>query len=100
MRGFSADNLWRMRQFFEEYSNVKFLEQAVPELANPGRRFLEQAVPEIVSSIGAMNQPRQGKMREQHVQESVSIATDSNSAILAQAVRELNATVPWGHHVE
>ena len=100
MRGFSADNLWRMRQCFEEYSNVKFLEQAVPELANPGRRFLEQAVPEIISSIGAMNQPRQGKMREQHVQESVSLATDSNSAILSQAVQELIAPIPWGHHVE
>jgi predicted nuclease of restriction endonuclease-like (RecB) superfamily len=85
MRGFSADNLWRMRQFFAEYSNVEFLEQAVPE---------------IVSSIGAMNHTRLGKMHEQHIQESVSLATDANSAILSQAVRELVATVPWGHHVE
>lgn len=30
--GFSADNLWRMRQFFIEYSTQEFLEQAVPEL--------------------------------------------------------------------
>ena len=29
MRGFSADNLWRMRQFFAEYCSPKFLEQAV-----------------------------------------------------------------------
>lgn len=100
MRGFSADNLWRMRQFFAEYSTMEFLEQAVPELADPSRRFLEQAVPEIISSIGAMNHTRQGKMHEQHIQESVSLATDANSAILSQAVRELVATVPWGHHVE
>ncbi len=25
MRGFSADNLWRMRQFYNEYSSDKFL---------------------------------------------------------------------------
>lgn len=61
MRGFSADNHWRMRQFFAEYSNVEFLEQAVQELADPRRRFLEQAVPEIISPIGAITHARREK---------------------------------------
>jgi len=58
--GFSADNLWRMRQFFIEYSAPEFLEQAVPE----------------------------------------TNAIKSDTEILEQAVRELLAIVPWGHHVE
>ncbi len=33
MRGFSPDSVWRMRQFFSEYSDPSFLEQAVPELS-------------------------------------------------------------------
>ena len=68
--GFSADNLWRMRQLYEEYTRPEILEQAVPELANilenqqdilklpflrqfvaelkipKNNAFLEQAVPE------------------------------------------------------
>jgi predicted nuclease of restriction endonuclease-like (RecB) superfamily len=32
MRGFSANNVWLMRQFFSEYSAAEFLEQLVQEL--------------------------------------------------------------------
>jgi len=82
MRGFSADNLWRMRQFYNEYSSDKFLLQAESEV----RRlkvvgFLEQAVPEI-----------QGKIRGVDLEQAVPN--------LALTVRELVAVVPWGHHVE
>ena len=31
MRGFSPDSVWRMRQFYSEYADSEFLEQAVPE---------------------------------------------------------------------
>ena len=83
MRGFSADNLWRMRQFFCEYTDPGFslLLNADPRLAmNHG--FLEQAVPEIGDA---------GKnvILEQPVPE-----------LLLQSVKELVATVPWGHHLE
>jgi predicted nuclease of restriction endonuclease-like (RecB) superfamily len=81
LRGFSADNLWRMRQFFAEYSAAEFLEQAVPELKKPRGKILEQLVPETVSRDPAAEDLRQ-------------------TAILARAVRELVAGVPWGHHVE
>ena len=63
MHGFSADSVWRMRQFFLEYMDSGFLEQLVPESRNPP---------------GA---------RGKH-------------PILAQVVRELMVTVPWGHHLE
>jgi hypothetical protein len=33
IRGFSADSIWRMRQFFTEYVESAFLEQPVPEIA-------------------------------------------------------------------
>ena len=78
MRGFSANNLWLMRQLYSEYSDTGFLEQLVQEMKKMGRNFLEQAVPEIPESVDFR---LKGKFLE-------------------QAVRELVAGVPWGHHVE
>jgi hypothetical protein len=52
LTGFSADNLWRMRQFYLEYSNKTILEQAVPELykARKHKKFLEQLVPDLLEN--------------------------------------------------
>ena len=77
MRGFSANNLWLVRQMYSEYSNAGFLEQLVQELKKKGKQFLEQPAPEKIASIGV------GQIPE----------------FLAQAVREMAASVPWGHHV-
>ncbi|MBI4669776.1 MAG: hypothetical protein HY747_11470 [Elusimicrobia bacterium] len=41
MRGFSANNLWLMRQFFSEYSTAGFLEQLVQEMAPLNRSKLK-----------------------------------------------------------
>ncbi|MDX8408616.1 MAG: PDDEXK nuclease domain-containing protein [Mariprofundales bacterium] len=50
--GFSADNLWRMRQFFSEYSLNAFLEQLVPDRSeNNASIILEQTVPELLVDI-------------------------------------------------
>lgn len=78
MRGFSNPNVWRMVQLYSDYSTSEFLSQAVRELKKVGKTpFLEQPVQE--SGGGAfLGQP---------VPE-----------ILSQAVRELVAAVPWGHH--
>jgi len=46
MRGFSADNVWRMRQLYEEYTAPQFLEQAVPELSTIGGLHRPHPVPE------------------------------------------------------
>ncbi len=100
MRGFSADNLWRMRQFFAEYTDAEFLEQAVPELRKLRGEFLEQAVPETDSPTGAISQRHQETTLGQPVQESASAPAAANFPPLSQGVRELAATVPWGHHVE
>ena len=48
IRGFSADNLWRMRQFYSEYSHESFLAQVEAAWKHlKVAAFLEQAVPEI-----------------------------------------------------
>jgi len=73
IRGFSSDNIWRMRQFYTEYSNPAFLEQVVPEMSK-FHIILAQPVPEL-----------RGKKRIQ---------------FLAQAVRELVASLPWGQNLE
>jgi predicted nuclease of restriction endonuclease-like (RecB) superfamily len=46
---FSADNLWRMRQFYLAYSDSAFPGQAVPGItpARRGAKFLGQPVPEM-----------------------------------------------------
>jgi len=59
-RGFSAQNLWRMKQFY---------------LTHIAEEFLAQVVREIGLNV-------------EH----------RDAAILSQAVRELVAQVPWGHH--
>ncbi len=86
MRGFSSFNLWRMRQFYLECSSPEFLAQAVPELKKGRGKLLAQAVPETL--LPDLSGDEAGIL-EQPVQETLS-----------QAVRELVALVPWGHHVE
>ncbi len=80
-RGFSANNVWLMRQFFSEYSSDEFLEQAVQEMQGRRHRLLEQGVPESASS----------DRRSQ---------SDGPMTVLEQLVHELLSAVPWGHHVE
>jgi len=78
-RGFSPDNLWRMRQFFVVYSAAEVLEQAVPEPISggccrpksTGHPILEQPVPEL------------------------PIPESGRTALLG-----LLSEVPWGHHLE
>jgi len=70
-KGFSANNVWLMRQFFSEYSIAEFLEQAVQEMRRYGHLFLEQVVPE-----------------------------KAGGEFLSQFVREMLAPIPWGHHIE
>lgn len=79
MRGFSADNLWRMRQFFLDYTESGILEQLAPEMApgEPGTLVLEQPVPETISSQQSTPEAR-----------------------LDTLVKSILAPVPWGHHIE
>jgi predicted nuclease of restriction endonuclease-like (RecB) superfamily len=82
MRGFSLANIWRMRQLHIVYSSEAFLAHVAREFQTRDSRrksspSLEQIVPES--------------------QGLPAVSTDSS--ILAQAVRELAAAVPWGHHV-
>lgn len=98
MRGFSANNLWLMRQFYSECRQPEFLEQAVQELNKLRDEFLSQAVREI----NAENMPEQ----------LVSGFTDDPTANAAKSqnleqvvqeieiVRQLVAKIPWGHHIE
>ena len=74
MRGFSVANLWRMKQFYLLHTSPEFLAQAAREFKRTQGQFLAQAV------------------REMNVEE-----TDLKK--LAQAVRELVAAIPWGHHI-
>ncbi len=92
LRGFSADNLWRMRQFFTEYSAREFLEQAVPELNKRQRKALEQPVPET-------NPPDLAEANGDEIVSQIrsihGLGTPAKKAqILAEAVRELIAAVP------
>ena len=82
VRGFSPFNIWRMRQLYLEYSSPDFLAQAVPESEKRRGKFLPQPVAETKASA---NDPFQEKLVP---------------STLTQSLRELMATVPWGHHVE
>lgn len=79
VRGFSSRSIWEMKRLYLAYSEPEFLQQAVAELrrkpARPG--FLPQAVAEMEGSAS------QGQTEPTN---------------LSQAVRDLMASVPWGHH--
>lgn len=64
MSGVSADNLWRMRQFFSAYSEPKFLEQAVPEME--ATRILERPVPESEKRRPESRRSRRGGFSRMH----------------------------------
>lgn len=77
--GVSADNLWRMRQFYLEGTSADFL--ALFD-SSPAGGILERAVPEMAG------QGKSGILEQAVLQSAV------------QTARELMALVPWGHHVE
>ena len=97
MRGLSADSVWRMRQFYAEYSDPAFLEHAVPVLEKLPRQFLEQPVPEIASAA-QLGQKTQAPETEEGSPAILQAA--KQASILSQFVREFLAVVPWGHHIE
>ena len=82
MAGFSPANVWRMRQLHLAYSNEEFLAQGVREMdKHPPRPKTRRGGRSVVSAVEALEVPV------------------GPSKFLAQAVRELVASVPWGHHV-
>ena len=82
MAGFSPANVWRMRQFHLAYSNEEFLAQGVREMDKHPPRSKIGKIARLASSEVAASTPTTGPGR-----------------FLAQAVRDLVASVPWGHHV-
>lgn len=98
MRGFSANNLWLVRQFYLEYSGAAFLEQLAQELKESGPHASEQVVPRIEPPKAPTAGREPTAILEQAVQESAASARGSRH--LAPTARELIAAVPWGHHVE
>ena len=91
-RGFSADNLWRARQFYSEYISPDFLEQVVPETTKRGRRMLEQSVPETRSHQKSLAKGKKGDFLEQAVPETrshqKSLAKGRKGDFLEQPVPE------------
>jgi predicted nuclease of restriction endonuclease-like (RecB) superfamily len=83
LRGFSANNLWLMRQFYTEYSAPEFLVAGFPDAGLLEAPDLEQPVQDLPGvDLGV---PGSG------------LAVQPN---LEQLVQDLLAPVPWGHHVE
>lgn len=79
MRGFSAANIWRMRQFYEIHIAPEFLAHLAREMKRDETSgFLSQAVGDLSKLATNVDDPE----------------------ILAQVARELAALLPWWHHVE
>lgn len=110
MSGLSVANVWRMRQFYETYSGTEFLAQAARELngispKTVASQKLSQAVTvfdtmKVVAKKAAANL-RQAVAETGDAAGSVGAELPGPAVpeILAQAVRELAASVPWGHHI-
>jgi len=79
MRGFSGRNVWDMKRLYLAYSEPAFLQHAVAELRR--KPDLSGFLPQAVAEMG------RAEILQQPAEETLS-----------QAVRELVAAVPWGHH--
>ena len=83
VRGFSANNLWLMRQFYTEYSASD-----VPVAAPPEGGLLEASdLEQPVQDLPGRDLPHSG----------TGLAANPS---LEQLVQDILAPVPWGHHVE
>lgn len=102
MRGFSANNLWLVRQLYLEYSRASFLEQLAQELKERGRRAPEQATAEAGPSRASPEEKCATAILEQPVQESIAALDGSErcTGLPSSVVKELITAIPWGHHVE
>ena len=83
VRGFSANNLWLMRQFYTEYSASEVLVAAPAEASLLEASDLEQPVQDLPDR----DLPHSG-------------AGLTANPSLEQLVQDILAPVPWGHHVE
>lgn len=83
VRGFSANNLWLMRQFYTEYSASEVLVAASAEAG-----LLEAS---------DLEQPVQDPSDRDLSHSGTGLAANPN---LEQLVQDILAPVPWGHHVE
>ena len=79
-RGFSVQNLWRMRQFYVVHTTPEFLAQASREIAATARTNLKSNLSRPVRDL---EQP---------------LSASGQNEFLSQVVRDLLAQVPWGHH--
>lgn len=77
IRGFSSDNLWRMRQLYIEYTSPEILEQAVPELKKLCMN------PNILSKLPYIKQ----------------VGSDIGKEQVISVLRQLVAEIPWGHNL-
>jgi predicted nuclease of restriction endonuclease-like (RecB) superfamily len=83
VRGFSANNLWLMRQLYTEYSASD-----VPVAAPPEGGLLEASdLEQPVQDLPGRDLPHSG----------TGLAANPS---LEQLVQDILAPVPWGHHVE
>ena len=81
MQGFSSQNVWRMQQLYLDYTSADFLSQAVRELDRLQKLGKPDFLQQTVAEMDASKTPAR-----------------PTPEILSQAVRELVAAVPWGHH--
>ena len=95
MSGFSARNIWRMTQFFLDHSAPDFLAQVVRESGSKSSQLLPpNKLSQAVTEFSSISGPDSGMQKLS--QPVTELAADWQR--LSQAVRELVAQIPWGHH--
>lgn len=81
LRGFSNQNVWRMKQLYLDHTSEEFFSQVVREFERPSI----SGTPNVFHHALI---PLRGR----------KVSGPKLSEILSQAVREFVAAVPWGHH--
>lgn len=96
IKGFSANNLWLMRQFYTTNASAEFLELVVQEFGMDGSGFWQQPV----AKFGRQPRSTRHEKLEQAVQELNNRSHDQLEREQAITLaRELVSHIPWGHHL-
>lgn len=112
--GFSPDNLWKMRQFFSEYSNSDFLSLFVREFKNIPNHLVTKHIPFLLQPVTEMDNSDKKVNLLQSVTDLPDCkngVTDESVTNLLQIVGEFDyeqqvslvktivSLIPWGQNI-
>jgi predicted nuclease of restriction endonuclease-like (RecB) superfamily len=96
--GYSPDNLWKMRQFYAEYTDAKFIQQAVRELKNIPKHLLNQHVTNLLQPVTDLMVSNK-HLESEGVINLLQLVRELTYDQRVSLIRALASLIPWGQNI-